>query len=242
VPRELTEAPPALDVVVPVREEAANESLRYALRSWAAHLPHRRVWTVGHRHPWLTAEAGHIPTVQDGGKFQNTDTAMRAACEHPDVSDPFLWADDDMFTMHPLPGGMPVLHRGLVADVERYYETRGPAVYLKGMRETRQLLTGLGHTEPLSYELHVPLPVDKGLMLNALWRGRHLDVLHKRTAYGNLARLGGEQVADVKIRHRAPRGYGPKDRFLSTMPDAFANGAVGEFIRARFPVPSPYER
>jgi hypothetical protein len=147
-----------------------------------------------------------------------------------------------MFVMHPLPGGMPVLHRGPVVDVERYYEEHGPAAYLEGMRATRELLAGLGHTEPLSYELHVPLPVGKALMLNVLWRGRHIDVLHKRTAYGVLGGLGGERVEDVKIRHRAPRGYGPGDRFLSTMPDAFTNGHVGKFIRARFPEPSVYER
>lgn len=232
----------ALDVVVPLREEPANEQLRYALRSWAAHLPHRRVWTVGHRHPWLTDEVGHIPTVQDAGKFENTTAAVRAACMHPDVSDPFLYADDDMFTMHALPDGMPVLHRGPVVDVERYYAARGSGVYLRGMRETRALLAGLGHAEPVSYELHVPLTVDKGTMLNALWRGRFIGALHKRTLYGNLARLGGERAEDVKIRHRAPRGYGPGDRFLSTMPDSFANGGVGKFIRARFPEPSPYER
>ncbi|MXM67070.1 hypothetical protein GR925_27475 [Streptomyces sp. HUCO-GS316] len=238
----MTEAAPALDVVVPVRQEPTNEELRYALRSWSAHLPHRRVWTVGHRHRWLTDEAGHIPTVQDGGKFQNTDAAMRAACAHPEVSDPFVWADDDMFTMWPLPAGMPVLHRGPVVEVERFYEARGPAVYLKGMRETRRLLEELGHPRPLSYELHVPLTVDKAGMVDALDRARHLDLPHKRTAYGNLAGLGGEQVEDVKIRHRAPRGYGPETRFLSTMPDSFTNGHVGRFIRARFPEPSRYER
>ncbi|WP_237310034.1 hypothetical protein [Streptomyces sp. AMCC400023] len=242
MPGLLTAAPPVLDIVVPVREEPANESLRYALRSWAAHLPHRRVWTVGHRHRWLTDEVGHIPTVQSGGKFANTDLGVRAACAHPEVSDPFLLADDDMFTMRPLPGGMPVLHRGLVVDVERHYEARGSGVYLRGMRETRALLAGLGHTAPLSYELHVPLAVGKATMLNALWRGRHLDVLHKRTLYGVIAGIGGEQVEDVKIRHRAPRGYGPADTFLSTMPDSFVHGHVGKFIRAAFPLPSPYER
>lgn len=242
MPGFLTGTPPALDVVVPVREEPANESLRYALRSWAAHLPHRRVWTVGHRHRWLADEVGHIPTVQDGGKFANTTAAVRAACAHPDVSDPFVLADDDMFTMRPLPGGMPVLHRGLVVDVERYYEARGPAVYLRGMRETRQLLEELGHPSPLSYELHVPLPVGKAGMVDALDRARYLGLPHKRTLYGVLAGIGGEQAEDVKVRHRAPRGYGPEDRFLSTMPDSFTNGHVGKFIRARFPEPSPYER
>jgi hypothetical protein len=110
------------------------------------------------------------------------------------------------------------------------------------MRETAALLADLGYPDPLSYELHVPLPVDKTGMLDALGLGRHLDVVHKRTLYGNLAGLGGQQIPDVKILHRGPRGYGPNSLFLSTMPDAFVNGHVGRFIRAAFPDPSPYEK
>lgn len=228
------------DIVVPVREGAANELLRFALRSWAAHLPHRRVWVVGHRPLWL-AGAGHIPTVQAGSKFQNTTGAVRAACEHPEISDPFLFANDDMFVMRPQADGMPVLHRGLVRDVEAYTASIGSTEYLRGMRETRALLAELGEPEPLSYELHVPMEVDKLGMLAALQYGAHLDVLHKRTLYGNLAGLGGAQVEDVKVAFRGPRF--PRDgAFLSTMPDSFTNGHVGEFIREAFPGPSPYER
>lgn len=234
--------PPVPDIVVPVREEPTNQPLRYALRSWSAHLPHGRVWTVGHRHPWLTPEVRHIRTVQAGSKWANTTLAVRAACGHPDVSDPFLLADDDMFVMHPCPDGMPVLHRGLVAAVERHYAAKAPGAYLRGMRETRVLLEELGHPHPLSYELHVPLLVGKAGMVEALDRARHIDDVHKRTLYGNLTGLGGRQVNDVKIMWRAPRGYGPADPFLSTMPDSFTNGHVGRFIRSAFPTPSPYER
>ncbi|WP_190122173.1 hypothetical protein [Streptomyces inusitatus] len=229
-----------MDIVVPVRAVPRAEQLRYALRSWAANLPHRRVWVVGHRPPWLT-DAGHIPTVQDGSKYRNTTAAVRAACLHPEVSQTFLLCNDDFFVMHPLPGGMPVLHRGPVRTVEAAYAAR-PGEYLEGMRQTRELLTDLGHPEPLSYELHVPLPVDRDGMLDALDLGGHLPVLHKRTLYGNLAGLGGEEIADVKILHRAPRGYGAGDRFLSTMPDSFTNGAVGRHIREAFPQRCRYER
>ncbi|WP_138906121.1 hypothetical protein [Streptomyces chryseus] len=230
----------APDIVVPVREGAVNEQLRFALRSWAAHLPHGRVWLVGHRPRWA-AGVEHIATRQTGTKYQNTTLAVRAACQHPGVSDAFLLANDDMFVMHPLPDGMPVLHRGPVKAVEAHYAARASGQYLRGMRETRALLESRGHPEPLSYELHVPMPVQKTAMLAALEEARHLDAVHKRTLYGNLAGLGGEEIQDVKILHRAPHGYGPNSRFLSTMPDSFTAGHVGQFIRRAFPRPSPYE-
>ncbi|MFD4314986.1 hypothetical protein [Streptomyces sp. NPDC058548] len=228
-----------MDIVVPVREGAVNEQLRYALRSWAAHLPHGRVWVVGHRPAWADG-VQHIPTRQTGTKYQNTTLAVRAACEHPDVSDRFLLANDDMFVMKPL-AEMPVLHRGPVRQVETYYEARASGAYLRGMRETRALLAELGHPDPLSYELHVPMPVDKAGMLRALDIGRHLDVVHKRSLYGNLAELGGREIRDVKVLHRAPRGYSAQDVFLSTMPDSFTAGHVGAHIRRTFAERGPYE-
>ncbi|MFM9590706.1 hypothetical protein ACKI16_29390 [Streptomyces scabiei] len=227
---------------MPVREAPTNQQLRYALRSWVAHLPHRRVWAVGHRPAWLTDGIGHIPTAQAGTKWGNTTLAIRAACLHPEVSDPFLWCNDDFFVMQPLPGGMPVLHRGLAADVEDACRGRVSSAYLGGMRETRAALEGMGYPMPVSYELHAPLPVGKVGMLGALARVPAADGMHKRTAYGVLAEIGGEQMDDVKISHRGPRGYGPGDVFLSTTADSFTHGRVGEFIRAAFPLPSSYER
>lgn len=228
------------DLVVPVREGAVNEALRYALRSWAAHLPHRRVWLIGHRPRWA-ANVKHIPTRQPGTKYANTTLAMRIACEHPEISDPFLWVNDDMFVMHSVEQ-MPVLHRGPVRNVEAYYEARSSGAYLHGMRQTRDLLVKLGHEDPLSYELHVPMPVGKQGMLDALAVGRDIPVLHKRTLYGNLAELGGSEIRDVKILHRRPQGYDESSVFLSTMPDSFAAGAVGIYIRRSFRQASRYER
>ncbi|MEU6928947.1 hypothetical protein AB0A05_07260 [Streptomyces sp. NPDC046374] len=228
-----------LDIVVPVREGAVNEQLRFALRSWAAHLPHGRVWVVGYLPPWAVG-VQHIRTRQRGTKFQNTTLAVRVACQHPDVSSRFLLANDDMFVMKPLEA-MPVLHRGPVRNVETYYAARAAGEYLRGMRETRDLLADLGHPDPLSYELHVPLPVDKAVMLDALDIAWHLDVVHKRTLYGNLAQLGGTEVRDVKIMRRSPGGYTEDDVFLSTMPDSFAAGHVGAYIRRTFAEPGPYE-
>ncbi|WP_326597121.1 hypothetical protein [Streptomyces sp. NBC_01803] len=58
--------------------------------------------------------------------------------------------------------------------------------------------------------------------------------------YGVLSGLGGERIEDVQVLHRAPR-FPIDSPFLSTMPDSFANGHVGAFIRKSFPEPCRYE-
>lgn len=128
----------------------------------------------------------------------------------------------------------------LVREVEAYYAARASGRHLRGLRETRDMLVRLGCADPLSYELHVPLPVSKAGMLRALETGRGVSVLHKRTAYGVLNEVGGERIEDVKVLHRGPR-FDRSTLSLSTMPDAFANGEVGRVIRAQFTRPSPYE-
>jgi hypothetical protein len=54
-----------------------------------------------------------------------------------------------------------------------------------------------------------------------------------------LAGIGGHRIADVKVLNRGPQfPHGP---WLSTMPDSFANGMVGRYIRQAYFQPSPYE-
>ncbi|WP_329368707.1 hypothetical protein OG896_24495 [Streptomyces sp. NBC_00669] len=227
------------DIVYAVRPGEHNEALRYSLRSVAAHVPHRRVWIAGYCPRWA-ADVGAIPVPKRATKYASSTANLRAAAEHDGVSGEFLYFNDDFFVMKPLAGGMPVFHRGPVARVEAYYATRGRGQYLRGLRDTKALLAGLGHPNPLSYELHVPMPMTKTRLLETLDTGAHLPVLHKRTLYGNLHGLGGNQIPDPKILTRGPR-FPRSATFLSTMPDTFNHGAVGTYIRARFPTPGPYE-
>lgn len=231
------------DLVVPVRVAPSHEELRYALRSWCSNLPHARVWLIGHRPHWVSGEVGHIPTDQTGlTKWQATTLAVRAACEHPEVSERWLLMNDDFFTVQPLPDGMPVLHRGPLREVEsRRLNRGGRDEYGAGLTAARERLEELGYDEPLCYEHHSPLPVEKAGMLRALEVGAGLDIA-KRSVYGAVAGLGGTFAEDVKIAWRRPQGYGPQSVFVSTMPDAFTNGYVGKFIRDRFDEPCRYEK
>lgn len=228
----------APDIVYVVRVGERNEQLRYSLRSIAAHLPHRRVWLAGYCPTWAK-DVGKISVVQPGTKYANSTANLRAAAEHPDVAEEFLYFNDDFFVMQQV-GVMPVLHRGPVSRVEAYYATRANGQYLKGLRETRDLLATLGRPNPLSYELHVPMPMTKTRLLETLDIGRELKVLHKRTLYGNLHQVGGREIIDPKILTVGPR-FSRHASFLSTMPDTFTRGQVGGYIRSRLAKTGPYE-
>lgn len=225
-------------LVYPVKAGDRNPELRHSLRSVARNLPHRDVWIVGHAPPWVRG-VQHLATDQVDTKYRNSTGNVRAACEHPDVSDPFVLMNDDFFVLRPTPT-VPTLHRGRVSAVAADYRARyGNSAYLTGMDETAALLATLGHPDPLSYELHVPMVVHKAEMLHALDVGAGVPVLHKRTLYGNLAGLGGTEVHDVKVSHR--RTWWSRDwQFISTDAGSWQRGP-GPFIREAFHDPGPYE-
>lgn len=234
---------PLPDVVIPVRMGDDNEELRYALRSLALNMPHRAVWLVGFLPSWVSDQVGYIPVEQTSTKWANTRANLIAACTDPDVPDEFILSNDDMFCMRPVEQ-VPVLHRGRVDDVVRRFGERGiDSRYVVGMRDTATYLREMhGIDEPLSYELHIPMLVNKRTRLEALYLAEEsgIKVPHVRTIYGNLQQLGGEQIEDVKY-HTFEDVPADDAVWVSTDDGPFNRGAVGAWIRERLPDPCRYE-
>lgn len=230
-----------LDVVVPVGPDCESE-LRYALRSIAAHLPHRAVWLVGDVPAWAKG-ARQLPVDAKGTKWERTKANLRAACEHPGVSDRFVLFNDDFYVMQPV-SEVPVMHAGYLADWVTGMRARiGKTGYVHALHLTRVLLESLGIEDPLSYDLHTPLVVDKAGMLAALDLTVDNPRLCERTIYGNLAGLGGVQVPDVKAYTRTDGlAEGIAAPFLSTSDRAFGLFPIGRLIRDAFPDECAYER
>jgi hypothetical protein len=235
----------SVDLVYVVRHSEENEALRYSLRSVARNLPHADVWVAGFAPSWLTG-VRVVPTEPATTKWAGSTENLAAALAEPDAPETFVLMNDDFAVIEPVES-VPVLHRGPLADVvlDRRYMRGG---YGRAMRTALDMLRAEGIEEPLSYELHAPLPIVAEAMRETLARATHyrqhpalLIALqaHKRTLYGNRYDVGGEQVADVKVyRATDPLPPGP---FVSTSPQSF-NGRAGRALRAMFPDPSPYER
>lgn len=235
--------------IVYVLRDGENYELRYSLRS-LCNLPRvGRVWLSGGSPDWVQ-NVERITLPQTGSKYTNSGMNLRAAVEHPDVADEFILFNDDFFVTSRLER-VPVLNRGPLEQILSWYEYRypdapeNPHPYTRGMRHTLDMLTQLGVAQPLSYELHVPMLINKqrALEINVQIRamlasGAISRPLHWRTIYGNLAGIGGATVPDVKVYSRQDPILFP---FTSTNDGVFKRGRAGREIRELFLDPSHFE-
>lgn len=228
------------DIVYPVRKGDYNEELRYSLRS-LSHIPHGRVFIVGHKPPWVTNVA-HWPRPQEKSKYRNANESLVEITREAGASltEPFLLFNDDFYVMEPM-DEIPVFHMGPVQEVvDRYRKLHHMGAYWRGMVQTMRLMQDARLKGPLlSYELHIPFPIYREPLLRAWEMGKELDVLHIRTLMGNLARLGGTEREDVKVYRGRTKDY-ESWPFLSSNDDV-TFPPLRSLMRERFPTPSPYE-
>jgi hypothetical protein len=236
-----------IDVVCFYRR-TRSEELRYMLRS-LTNIGNPHVWLVGDPAPFRThpyhltwVPSNHLgPTPQDIARHH----LMHFFATVPITSYTLYLFNDDFFVLDPHPEPIPLYHRGPVADLDTRYDRAGLPVaddYIRSEQATGTLLEQQWAVpNPLSYSLHVPMPIQRRLcisILPAIPQG-----IRFRTFYGNLAadeHPAGGYMPDVKVRRtdEYPSGLNP---FVSTYEKSFTHGVIGDHIRGLFPDPSPYE-
>jgi hypothetical protein len=222
--------------IVYVCRPGPNEELRYSLRS-LANLPHGKVWMFGAAPEWVTdVEVVRVP--QEPGAHATTKANLKAACLHPEVSEEFVYFNDDFFVMQPMEN-VPVMHRGPLSDLVR--SGMMATSYTGALRRTLAILKEQGIEAPLMYDLHAPMQVTKTGMLAALdlCQVPKGELCQERTLFGNLQEVGGELSRNHKVgrMHRDWQSWS----FLSTNDTTFRSVPAGDYIRASFPDRSPYE-
>lgn len=235
-----------MDIVYVVGKKPRNDPLYYSLRS-LANLPHGRVWIAGYAPPWVQ-EVTHIPVVQGRGKHANTWANWRAIAEHG--PEDFYLFNDDFFVMEPV-DTVPVWHRGPLGKAIAGYLSAPSLLNWRHRAEAaRTGLARLGY-QPADlnwYELHTPLPMNRGKLAAALddldrVRDRAHLYYAKRTWYGNHARIGGTERSDCKTQHPTARHLNEArfTPFLSTSERSW-RGSAGDLVRGTFTTPGPYEQ
>lgn len=230
----------APDVVYLVRTGEMNNELRMSLRS-LVNLPHGRVWFVGHKPRWATG-IEHIEGNRHGrSKALNVLDNVRLACEHPDISDRFVMMNDDFFILQPNPDLGPWVRCTLDHHADVLVAGREDS-WAKSIRNTRDWLKAEGYAEPMSYEYHFPVVLEKAAMVDAIERvGRfgHPHPPQWRTIYGNLYIGPAEQVQDCKVKKSHDLDAVMGRPMISTTDGSFPT--IRSRLKALFPDPSPYE-
>lgn len=228
------------DIVYPVRPGDKNDELRWSLRCLEVNFPnHGQVWVVGHLPSWCI-NVQHIHGNTGKTEGANVYTNILKAVQNTDMATQLVLMNDDFFITKPI-NEIPVLYRGpLQAHLKLNSVARQPNNrWAKSLRTTLIVLQAVGFPDPMSYELHVPMPVDRQAMADTLSRFTSITPSEPpqwRSLYGNINHIGGEEFPDCKA-------YG--ERAIGT-PFHSTNDTSWRHFRTKFaaqyPKPSRYEK
>lgn len=230
------------DVVFVVHEHVRRPELQYALRSWSL-VPHSQVWFVGGLPDWVR-NVNHVP-FPDSEKWRNISDKFRSLHFLDGLADWFYYTEDDYFILQPQERIPHYVHKQSLRERVHGLETkqvrRKPLTGWKGyLTATLDVLVEAGVEDPLSYDVHVPLLVEKAKLpvhLESRWP------VSWRSLYGNFSGLPSQPIkTDVKSHHSAKAKVAQETGFLSSAEGTFRKSGVEATLQKLFPEPSPYEK
>lgn len=236
-----------MDLVVPLREHTRQgpNPARWMLRTVHHHLPQvDRVVIVGDLPDWAEPDVW-IPSRNDRPKFTNIGNHLERALRARDVSDEFIWTNDDIFLLADLTP-MPVYARGPIdpyaANLKPDQGHADHRAFIDGIRRQAALakLWGYDPAATLNADCHAPIPLEKDRLAAVLERRDQddpaIEAGHFRMIYG----LGLEAtvIKDPKVRGDA---VPDDDRVIVSTSTRSWEGPCGDRIRNLYWRPSPWE-
>lgn len=132
-------------------------------------------------------------------KETNIMRKLRKACQHPEISEEFLFCNDDHFFLQQFHAqNYPFYVEGTLSD--RLARRAHVDAYARAMENTRAALQSVNRPE-VYYDVHAPMRIRKSSFLDAMnlfdWDSRHGFVV--KSLYGNYWGLQGVPFEDCKI-------------------------------------------
>jgi len=235
--------------VVWVCRTGPNEELRYSIRSVTKNMPHENIVVVGGKPDWYTGKFIPVETFTADGqvsknKYENTKNNIRHIVDNPKISGDFILMNDDFYVLKPI-DQLQYYHNGLLADkLAEFRRYTSWSTYTGVLTRTMSVLNHLGFIDPLDYTLHVPMMFNKQKLAEVLVH----PIASIRTLYGNIHKVGGRKMLDVKVHGKnheyAPKSFDYRNEdsvFLSTADRTFAS-VKKNLLGPMFVEPSKYER
>jgi hypothetical protein len=218
-----------------------NEELRYSIRSVLASFPDATIWVVGGKPDWYSGN--FIKTNRVANKYSQVEENLQRLVDNKNISETFVLMNDDFFIVKPV-SSIEYFHRGSLASAYEDLVAHLGQVDLYANKLSKMLkiiINNFKIDNPLSYELHVPMVMEKSKLSTLLGKGYPMW----RSIYGNKYSVGGTPMADVKVYAHTAYDYLSFDYlnndspFLSTDDGSFK--ILQSYLHELFPNPSKYE-
>lgn len=217
----------------------ANEELRYSIRSVMHYFPDAEIIIVGSPPDWYNGKTLYVPQNKD--KYFNASKNLHTICHSEEIPEEFVFMNDDFFIVEKI-RNIPLYHGGsFLKKVEKYKTIAPRGSYTRRLVDTFKTLRRLGISDPLDYDLHVPMVVEKSKLKRAI----QFDVLW-RSVYGNVYNSGGIEISDVKVYLNLDINTHSYDFKNGRLPFISTEDKVFPFVRdeifeKKFGKPSKYE-
>jgi len=231
------------DIVIPYLHSPRNNGLelRFCLRSIEKYLKdYNDIWIIGDKPSWLK-NCKHI-SVKDSPyprlKENNIYRKIIAACENPEVSENFLFMNDDHFLLKPhIAPTFNYYHRGeLYASM-----VKNKGSYRATLNHSKKVLEERG-LPPLDYDCHAPIIYNKKNFIKAfeglVWKDWGYAI---KSIYCGINKIEGMYMTDCKISSNIPRDIKLKAQNREWFSTGNINPNMEIFLSGLYPKKSIYE-
>lgn len=231
-----------LDIVYCIKDQPENEELRYSLRS-LENLPHQKVWIYGGCPEWLNKRTIKQVSIEQNrhNKWNNTALLLQEICKNENITEDFIWFNDDFFVLQPQKTLEYYKDRNLLSRAYDFtklgwWQFNGayPSRLKRASRELK-----IRNYDNSNFELHLPIIFNREKLLKIYSEFAGLGA--KRSLYCNYYGIEGIQREDIKIYDMIKKPDKKWD-YVSTTDSSFKEGEVGKYIRKKFKKPSKYEK
>lgn len=236
-----------MDIVIPLGSGSPwqDNELRYCLRGIATYLAgYGNIFIVGHKPEWLQ-NVIHIPFDEVSlAAVRESNICMKVmeACSRQDLSNDFLFFNDDHFLLRPvIADQFPYYHCGLIADKLKDCKSFNP--YRKTLRNSIALLGNAA----LNYDVHCPVTFNQsaylGIMNLTNWNKPYGYLM--KSIYCNRMKVQGEYLQDCKINVKLTEES--IEDIIRSLPffsvgNAGLNDAMKNTLQRLYPHPCEYEK
>jgi hypothetical protein len=240
LPKPKNQSAPDLLYILGSGSKWRNNEIRFSLRSVEQNLPHGRVFVIGEC-PKFLRNVIHIHALDPYEvKTANAIFKIRAACREIDLSEKFILMNDDFFVIRRMDRIEPET-LGTLSDAIKNHSTKA-GYYYQGLRKTHELIKQSGVENPLDYEAHTPMIIEKQKFLSLTDAVEWTEGYLHRSLYGNTFGVGGKKrKKDTKVHSIEQLPELIQGDIISTADRVVLRPEFQHFIYNQFPNPSRYE-
>jgi hypothetical protein len=223
-------------------KEGPNEELRYSIRSVNESFPDSTIWVVGGKPDWYTGN--YINVKQPFTKYKNALQNLNAICESKEISDTFILMNDDFYIVKKINSIINYHGGSLLEKINLYQKINSNTNYTRKLAATYKKIKSLGFDNPLDYELHIPMIMEKEKLKEVL---KYKEQFLWRSVYGNMFNVGGEEMQDVKVYTKGPlvlKSYNlnKDDHIYLSSADTSFNLIFDNILKKQFNIKTKYEK